>query len=63
MCAFCAAVPAALAVGAAVQGEQREARSRGEPSRWARWPVGRLTGHVVAALALTAAWYHARFQS
>ncbi len=62
MCVFCAAVPAALSVGVAVQGQQREkqraAQARGETQRAPLVPVGRLTGAAVAALVVAAVLYH-----
>ncbi len=62
MCMFCAAVPAALSVGTAVDGQQREKRkaaeARGELLRPPLLPARKLTGLAVAALVVAAVIYH-----
>ncbi len=62
MCMFCAAVPAALAVGTAVKGQQTEERKaaevRGETWQAPRLPAEKLTGAAVAALVVAAVFYH-----
>ena len=62
MCVFCAAVPAALSVGTAVRGQQRDkrkaAQAHGEEWRPPLLPAGRLTGVAVAALVVAAVLYH-----
>lgn len=64
MCIFCAAIPAAAALGAAAQGKRAEARRRAaaeprvettvEPTRPAvspdRLPIAAITGVVIAGL-------------
>ncbi len=62
MCMFCAALPATAALGAAAQGEKRkrekEALGRGESFKFARVPVGALTGLVVVVLVIVSTIYH-----
>ncbi len=62
MCMFCAAVPAALSVGAALQGQQRQKRkaadARGEVYRAPMLPPSKLTGAAVSVLVVAAVVYH-----
>jgi hypothetical protein len=62
MCMFCAAVPAALAVGTAAKGQQTEERkaaeARGEEWRPPRLPAGKVTGLLVTALVIAAVFNH-----
>jgi hypothetical protein len=63
MCVFCAAIPTALAVGAATHGKQREAarqaEAEGRPApRPRRVPVGKATAAVVVMLVVASALYH-----
>ena len=66
MCMFCAAIPATLAVGSAVQSKQREAQraaqARGEPLPRPRLPMGKLTAGVFVALVAASVTYHTHFQ-
>jgi hypothetical protein len=61
MCAFCAAIPVAGAVGAKVQAKQRQeaeqARAEGRPVKKAR-PIGRITAVVIIGLAAGSFVYH-----
>jgi len=54
MCAFCAAIPVAGAVGAKAQAKQRQeadqARAEGRPVKKPR-PIGRITAVVIVGLA------------
>ncbi|MFZ5819009.1 MAG: hypothetical protein ACOYYJ_03820 [Chloroflexota bacterium] len=64
MCMFCAAMPAAIAVGANLQAKQnqerREAEERGqEPRR--QVPAMAWIGVVLAALAFVSVLYHSQF--
>jgi len=66
MCAFCAAVPATLAIGANLNTkqlrEQREAMERGETlTEKKQTPVGKITILVAGALIVASAVYHSRF--
>lgn len=63
MCMFCAAMPAAIAVGtnlhAKQRREQRAAEARGEePKR--RMPVMPLTGLTLVVLAFLSVFYHSQ---
>lgn len=63
MCMFCAAIPTALALGAATHGKQREAARRaelaGQPAPTpARVPVAKVTTAVVVTLVIASALYH-----
>jgi hypothetical protein len=63
MCVFCAAIPSALALGAAAHGKQREsarqAERAGQPApRAARLPIGKTTAAVVVTLMVASAVYH-----
>ena len=62
MCVFCAAVPAVMSVGTAVQGRQREQRkateARGETPRLPSLPVGTGTTLATTGLAVAAVIYH-----
>ena len=62
MCIFCAAIPTALAVGAATHGKQREAERKAEmenrPAPPRRVPVAKATTALVVALVMASAIYH-----
>lgn len=62
MCMFCAAIPAALAVGANAQARQnraeREARARGEKPVRPKMAPKTATALVVAGLAVASIVYH-----
>jgi hypothetical protein len=62
MCVFCAAVPATLAVGTSLEGQQRaerrEAAAKGQPIPEPRWPARKLTGVAVTCLVAAAVAYH-----
>ncbi|MBL8058657.1 MAG: hypothetical protein JNK29_18280 [Anaerolineales bacterium] len=63
MCVFCAAIPSALAVGAAVHGKQREAvrraESEGRPApKPPRVPAAKVTAVLVVTLVVASALYH-----
>lgn len=62
MCMFCAAIPTALAVGAATHGKQREAERRAEstglPAPLRRVPVAKVTTALVVMLVVASAIYH-----
>ena len=61
MCIFCAAIPAATSIGAAITVKQndkrREAEARGETAK-VNLPPGKITAVVVAGLVVSAAVYH-----
>ncbi len=61
MCAFCAAIPVAGAIGAKAQSSQRlqseEARAAGRPVKKPR-PIGRITAIVIIGLAAGSFFYH-----
>lgn len=65
MCMFCAAIPAAAAVGAKLnakqQAEAREAEVDGEniPAK----PIKAITGGVIVLLLVGSVIYHTRFNS
>ena len=66
MCAFCAAIPATLAVGANLNAkklrEQREAAERGETLQQKKQvPVGKITIIAVGALVTASIVYHTQF--
>jgi Na+/melibiose symporter-like transporter len=52
MCAFCAAIPVAVATGAKLNADQRQSPSG------RRRPFGLITGIVVALLAIGSVIYH-----
>ncbi len=63
MCMFCAAIPAALAVGAKAQAKQRQQAQIMEPvgkqpPNRVRIPAAPATAVVVTGLAIAAIWYH-----
>jgi hypothetical protein len=62
MCIFCAAIPTALAVGAATRGKRREAERRaeveGRPAPPRRVPIAKATTALVVALVVASAVYH-----
>lgn len=62
MCMFCAAVPAVIAAGTALDGEQhkrqREVDQRGEKSTKPHHPIRALTMLTVLALFIGLALYH-----
>ncbi|MGQ0604119.1 MAG: hypothetical protein ACT4QE_20755 [Anaerolineales bacterium] len=62
MCLFCAAIPTALAVGAATHGKQREAARKaeadGQPVPPRRVPVAKATTALVVMLVVASAVYH-----
>ncbi len=61
MCVFCAAIPATLAVGTALEGQRRAEPAPGERARRStrsRLPVGKLTIVAVSALAVASVTYH-----
>jgi hypothetical protein len=59
---FCAAVPTALALGAAAHGKQqeakREAERAGQPASRPRLPALKITPLVVATLLVASVVYH-----
>jgi hypothetical protein len=61
---FCAAVPAAAAMGAAAQSKQQKARqaakARGEQPPKLRLPAAQTTAIVIIGLVTAAAIYHAK---
>ncbi len=61
MCAFCAAIPVAGALGAKAQSKQRQeaerARVEGRPVK-KPLPIGRLTAVAIAGLAVGSLIYH-----
>jgi hypothetical protein len=65
MCMFCAAIPAAAAVGAKLnakqQAENREAQADGEsmPAK----PIKTITAGVIVLLLVGSVIYHTRFNS
>jgi hypothetical protein len=63
MCVFCAAVPATLSMGVAVDGQEREKRkvaeAHGETPRRPALPVRKVTSLVVAGLVVAAVINHA----
>jgi hypothetical protein len=66
MCAFCAAIPATLAVGANLNAkqlrQQREAEQREEIlAEKKQAPVGKITLIAVGALAAASIVYHSHF--
>ncbi len=62
MCVFCAAVPATLAVGTSLEGQQRaerrEAAAKGQTIPEPVRPARRLTGLAVTCLVTVAVAYH-----
>jgi hypothetical protein len=64
MCLFCAAIPAALAVGLKAEAQQRQqekqAQLRGEEPGSPRLPVKVLTVAAVAGLGLASITYHSQ---
>ncbi len=62
MCMFCAAIPAALAVGANVNARQRreteQAQQRGEPPAQPKISPKPATAVIVAGLAVASVMYH-----
>ena len=66
MCAFCAAVPATLAVGVNLNAKQlRERREAGEreelPSEEKAIPIGKITLLAAGALVAALVVYHTQF--
>jgi hypothetical protein len=66
MCAFCAAIPTTLAVGANLNAKQlrqkREAEERGEIlSEKSSIPVGKITLLTAGALLAASVLYHTQF--
>ncbi len=61
MCAFCAAIPVAGAVGAKAQAKQRQeaeqAQAEGQPIK-KPLPIGRITTAVIVGLAAGSFIYH-----
>lgn len=61
MCAFCAAIPVAGALGAKAQAKQRHeaerARAESQPVKKPR-PIGRITAVVIIGLAAGSLVYH-----
>jgi hypothetical protein len=61
MCAFCAAIPVAGALGAKARSKQKEqveqARAAGQPARQPR-PIGKITAIVIVGLAAGSFLYH-----
>jgi hypothetical protein len=59
---FCAAIPTALAVGAATHGKQREVERKadieGRPAPPRRVPVAKATTALVVMLVVASALYH-----
>jgi hypothetical protein len=67
MCMFCAAIPAALAVGANLNAKQirerHKAEERGEASQEKKQiPVGKLTVIAAGALVTASVVYHSQFK-
>jgi len=62
MCVFCALVPMSAAVGAAIDGKQRQARElaleRGEPPLSVNLPVRKIAVGVTGGFVVCAAVYH-----
>jgi hypothetical protein len=67
MCMFCAAIPAALAVGASAQARQnrneKEAGRRGEEGSPPKVPPKAATAVVVAGLAVASIVYHTQLNN
>lgn len=66
MCAFCAAIPATLAVGANLNAKQlrerHEAEERGEPLPEKKSiPIGKITLLTAGALVAASVVYHTQF--
>ena len=65
MCIFCAAIPAAASLGAAVSSKQRAAdeaaQQRGEAKPAVRLPAGPVTAGLVVVLLAGSVIYHTRF--
>lgn len=64
MCMFCAAIPAALALGANAQSRQRlqkiQAEEKGEQPPRPNLPAGPTTAVVVAGLVISSIIYHSQ---
>ena len=67
MCMFCAAIPAALAVGVNAQARQnrseKEAEARGEEPDRPKVPPKAVTAVVVAGLAVASIVYHTQLNN
>lgn len=67
MCMFCAAIPAALAVGANAQAKQHrseaEAKARGDKPTRSKVPPKAATAIVVAGLAVGSIVYHSQISN
>jgi hypothetical protein len=65
MCMFCAAIPAAVAVGAAANvrqnNEKQQAEISGLPAEKPKIPAGPATALVVAGLVVGSVIYHSKF--
>lgn len=61
MCMFCAAVPAAGAIGAKLNADQKKKLQSGETKT--EKPIAALTGGVIALLVLGSVAYHATLSS
>jgi hypothetical protein len=65
MCAFCATIPATLAVGANLNAKQlrerREAQERGKPSSKKSIPIGKITLLTAGTLVIASVVYHSQF--
>jgi len=61
MCIFCAAIPAAAAVGSAANGKQLEAKRQAETAGTKNpktRPIPQITAGVIALLAIGSITYH-----